>query len=57
MKLLKYGVVGVLLAEVVYLFTRDQKLQKEIEKTKWWNKIERISNEIIELNKELIDRS
>jgi hypothetical protein len=34
MKLLKYGVVGVLLAEVVYLFTRDEKLQKEIEKTK-----------------------
>ena len=56
MKLLKYGVVGVLLAEVVYLFTRDQKLQKEIEKTKWWNKIEKISNEIIELNKELIDK-
>lgn len=56
MKLLKYGVVGVLLAEVVYLFTRDQKLQKEIEKTKWWNKIEKISNEIIELNKGLIDK-
>lgn len=56
MKLLKYGVVGVLLAEVVYLLTGDQKLQKEIEKTKWWHKIEKISNEIIELNKELIDK-
>ena len=56
MKLLKYGVVGVLLAEVVYLFTRDEKLHKEIQKTKGWNKVERISNEIIEINKELVDK-
>lgn len=56
MKLLKYGIVGVILAEFIYLFTRDEKLKKEINKTKWRKKVETLANEIVDLNKELINK-
>ena len=57
MKILKWGIVGALIAQVIYLFTKDAKLKKEIEKSQWWKKAQVLGKEIVDLNKDLIDKA
>lgn len=45
-KLLKYGVFGIIVAEIVYWLTRNPKLWKEIRKAKAWKKLQHIQQDI-----------
>lgn len=53
MKRLKYGILGVLIAEIIYLFTKDENLKQEIDKTKWRKKAQVLWRELVDLNKDL----
>ncbi len=54
MKFLKYGILWLLIGELVVLFTRDDKLRKKLEKTNWRKKCKLVGQELVQLNKDVI---
>lgn len=55
MKILKWGIVGVLIAEIICFFTNDTKLRQEIRKSQGRKKAQKLWQEISVLNKEFTD--
>jgi len=54
MKLLKYGLFGILLGEITVLLVKDNYLQKKLHKKSSYEKVELVTKEVVNINKSAV---
>ena len=54
MKILKYGLFGILLGEITTLLVKDKALHKKLKNKSSYEKVELVTKEVVELNKSAV---